>query len=160
MFAAIEDKKVRTKEEEKKWLEDSQLTPHFGRSSKEVEPVQVGVVEGVLVVRGVVVVVTDVDLGVEMIVDDVGLELEDDKDNDEDEEELGVAVEGTLVAIMPSKAVACTSQFSAVPNTVSISNNTPLVKYRIKAARVPGGAQEVHHAPKPGRSGLLTIPGT
>lgn len=63
----------------------------------------------------VVVVVAGVDLGVETTVfEDVLLE------------EVDVDV-GTLVAMISSKAVACTSQFSTVPRVVSISDEPPSV---------------------------------
>lgn len=62
----------------------------------------------------VVVVVAGVDLGVETVFEDVLLE------------EVDVDV-GTLAAMIPSKAVAYTSQFSAVPSVVSIRDEPPSV---------------------------------
>ena len=78
-------------------------------------------VEEALVV-GVVVVVAGVDFGVE------------EGAAEEEGEEDVAALEDLGVETMPSKGVARTSQFSSVLSVVSITEDEPSVKYRVKAA--------------------------
>jgi hypothetical protein len=94
-------------------------------------------------------------MGIEEVVVVVVVEVGVDEELLLGEEDEDVELDGgvaTLVAMVPSKAVAWTIQFSSLLSVVSMSDEPPSVLYCVSTACVLACAQDVHHAPCPGRS--------